>query len=277
MVDEKKQLQNIKNPEKPMAFLGGAVAVIGALLFITPYVTMQFGAYGFYFKYFGGIFFVIGLFMVYYYGKKSKDFNRLLTSEEEKILWVYDDGRYESYVAHIQKEGVQGNKQKLIILLIVTVAMLVMMFFVLPKNEKLMVYLFAIGMFGISSTFIYILPLLEMRRINNKPYCTIVTTDEAFSMGTYHRWKECKAKVKEGLVPGMTVLAFTYEGMTANGKMTREWHALLPSEDQDRVEEARQMAVLINRKRKRKDKDGQRERSFLDRLILKALNRDHEN
>jgi len=277
MVEDKDLLKNIKNPELPMVVLGGAVALIGALLFITPFVIAQFGAYGFYFKYFGGIFLVIGLFMIYHYGKKFKAFNRLLTSDEEKLLWFYDDARYESYVGHIQKAGIQGNKQKLIILLIVTIAMLIMMFFMLPKDEKLMVYLFAIGMFGISTTFIYILPILEVKRIKNKPYCTIMTMDEAFCMGTYHQWKECKAKIKEGLVPGMTVLAFTYEGMTVNGKMTREWHALLPSEDQDTLEEARQMTLLINRKRKRKDKDGQKERSFLDKLILKALNRDYEN
>ncbi len=277
MVEDKNLLKNIKNPELPMAILGGAVAIIGTLFFATPMLMPQLAAYSFYFKYFGGIFLLIGLYMVYYYGKKAQDFKRLLDSNEEKILWFYDEERYEAYVGHLQKNGLEGNKQKLMLLFLMTVAMLAILFFILPKGEKLMLYLFAIGMFVLSALFLYVFPLLEIKRIKNKPYCTIITADEAFNMGTYHRWKECKAKVKEGLVPGMTVLAFTYEGMTVNGKLTREWHALLPSEDPIVLEDARQMTANINRKRKKKEQQGQTKRSLLDRLILKALNRDHDN
>lgn len=270
-------MKDIQNPLKLNIIFSVVVAVLGVLVVFVPGLVADIGRYQFYCNYFGIIMIAFGIGFTFYYVKGYKDFDRFMAEDAEKIRWDYDETLYKGFVGELNAIQAKADKKKYYMLLAIVVVLSVALYVMLPQESKMMGIVFGIFFFVLATIFVMVLPYSFRLRSDSKPYCSVVSDGQAFIMGRYHHWTKAKAKVKEhdNGYRIYRVLSINYESMTSNGKMFREWNALLPDESTDTIQAAKNMANKINRRTKNIASQGKK-KDILERTFDKMMNRKDE-
>lgn len=270
-------MNDIQNPLKLNIIFSVVVAVLGVLVVFVPGMVADIGRYQFYCNYFGIIMFIFGAGFAIYYFKNYKNFNQFIQNDEKKIRWDYDDALYQGFMGELNSIQAKADKKKYYMLLGVIVVLSVVLYIMLPQESKMMGISFGVFFLILATAFVLVLPYSFRIRSGSKPYCSIVTEDQALIMGRYHHWTNAKAKVKEhdNGQRVYRVLAINYESFTSNGKMFKEWNALLPDESPETIQNAKNMANKINRRTKDIANQGKK-KDILERAFDKMLNRKDE-
>lgn len=267
-------MQEIKNPNQMNIILGIVGVVMGVLLIFVPGMLVDLGAYQFYCNYFGIAIIIFALGWIFYYARRSAQFKAFMASDQEKIQWNYDDALYRSFIGELLTIQKKSSRKRFLILWGVIIALSVALYFLLSPESRNFAFFFG-GFFTLTAAiFVLVAPNAFRFRAAEKPYCSIIAVNEAYTMGRYHRWDRCRAKVKfhENGENEFHVLGLNYEGFTANGKLFREWSALFPNSEEGTLKEAREMASKINKATK--VFESKPKKDILERAFDKMLGRD---
>ena len=267
-------MNDIQNPLKLNIILSLVASILGILVVFVPGMVADIGPYQFYCNYFGIILIAGGILFALFYFKRYKAFESFMKSDEEKICWEYDDALYESFIGELNAIQKKASKQNFFILLAIIVVLSVILFIMLGEESKMLAVAFGMFFAVTAVVFVLIAPNSFRLRATNKPYCSIIGVDQAYMMGRYHSWNRARAKVKEhdNGQHVYRVLAINYEAMTVNGKLFREWNALMPNENSETIQIAKGMANKINRRTKEFEGKGKK-KDILERLFDKMLGR----
>lgn len=271
-------MEEFKNPYLTNLISGGIGILLGLLVVFVPGKVTDIGAYQFYCTYFGIALMVFALAWIVYYVRRNRQFRAFLASDEEKIRWDYTDEQYAPFKGELYDLQMKAIRKKLYTLLGSLVLMTVVLYFLLSEAHKGFVIIFFVFFALTSLITIFLGPLSHKRRADTRPYCSIIGVNEAYVMGNYHRWTKCHAKIKQHRTDthNYHVLALNYECFTANGRLFREWNAMMPDYGQETQKEARAMASTINKATKNLAKQPKKdpiERAF-DAMLGKNKNTD---
>ncbi|MDO4288691.1 MAG: hypothetical protein Q4C55_05835 [Eubacterium sp.] len=268
-------MSDIKNPLKFNFICALVLAVLGVLVIFVPGRVADIGAYQFYCTYFGIIMLAGGLGFAVYFHLQSKKFAAFISDLEGKLVWKYDDAYYEGFVGELNAIQKKRDNKKFYILIAAVVVLTALLYFMSAPEARYFAFIFGGFLLLAIVLFVWVFPNAYRTRAGVKPYVTIVGEGEAYIMGRYHHWKLAKAKLKnhDNGRQIYRVLAINYQGMTVNGKMYREWNALMPKEDQEHIQAAKAMADKINKRTKGFENQGAN-KDFLERIFDKMLGRD---
>ncbi|MEG0075681.1 MAG: hypothetical protein RR310_06405 [Eubacterium sp.] len=270
-------MKDIKNPLKTNIFLALMVSLLGVMLVFIPGMIVDLGAYQFYCNYFGIVMIVGGIIFAIFYYTKYNQFKKFVESDKEKIRWDYEDEFYQDFVGELNNLQKKASKKKFFILLAVILALSVLLYFMLGTDMKMLSLVFGVFFTLISIIFVLIVPQTFRFKAVEKPYCSIISEDEAYIMGRYHSWKRANAKIKEHDNGHQIykVLAINYESVTVNGKLYREWNALMPNQDEETLKQTKMISSKINKRTKVINSQG-KEKDILERLFDKMLGRNKD-
>ncbi len=268
------EVNEIKNPLKFNIICSLAAVVVGILLLLVPRLMLDLGAYQFYTTYFGVVFLIGGLGFAWYFNKQSNHFKAFIANLDDKLIWKYEDSLYEGFIGELIAIQKKRDNRKFYILIALVVVLTALLYFLSAPEIRYFAFIFGGFLLLAIVLFVWIFPNAFRTRANVRPYITILGEGEAYIMGRYHHWKLAKAKVKshDNGHDVYRVLAINYQGMTVNGRMYREWNALLPNESKETVQEAKAMAEKINKRTKVFESQG-KDKDLLERLFNKMLGR----
>ena len=267
-------MSDIKNPLKFNFICALACALLGVLVVFVPGMVADIGAYQFYCNYFGILMIVGGLGFALYFHKQSQNFKAFISSLEDKLVWQYDDDLYEGFIGELNAIQKKRDNRKFYILIAAVVVLTVLLYFLSAPETRYFSFIFGGFLLVGIVLFVWIFPNAYRTRANVKPYVTIIGEGEAYLMGRYHHWKLAKTKLKnhDNGHQVYRVLAINYQGMTVNGRMYREWNALMPDEKPETIQAAKTMMNKINKRTKGFESQG-KNKDILERLFDKMLGR----
>ncbi|WKY47183.1 hypothetical protein Q5O24_12560 [Eubacteriaceae bacterium ES3] len=270
-------MEEIKNPLRTNIIAAIIGALAGVCLIVAPMIIEVFRIYQFYFAYFGIIIIIFAIGFFIFYQKRSQQFKKFLEQRDDLLNWEYDDDQYTGFIGELNAMQRAANKKRVWILLLIIVAVSVLLFFLLSDDMKWLSFIF-FGFFMVSSLlFTIVFPESFKYKAMVKPYVTIISYDEAYIMGRFHKWTKAKAAIKnyDNGSQIYKVLAINYEAWTRNGKMFQEWTAVIPDpKNPEMLSEAKRWVNRINKasadyENELKDKKGWWERQF-DKLKKKS-------
>ena len=267
-------MNDIKNPYKMNIIIGVGAIIVGILLLLIPNMIPDVKAYEFYFIFFGIALIVFGCCYFYYYNKRSKKFRDFLNSDQEKLVWKYEDEDY--YLSFVDElDSIQSKQifKRVLLFAGIIVVLSIALYFTLEPTQRFIAILFALIFIGVIFVFTVLLPQGFKISAQRKPYYTIIAQNEAYIYGRYHSWDRCHVKLKyhEGETENYHVLGVNYEAFTANGRLFREWSALLPDSSDETIKEAKDMASKINQATR--IYEAQQREDFMEKLFNKMMGR----
>jgi len=243
-------MEQIINPEKQNIIFALLAAVLGIIVTLIPLVIVAVAAYQFYFAYFGIVIIVFALGFALYYYSRFKQFIAFLEKKDDALIWEYEEEQYTTFIGELNKIQKTSSKKKVWVLLGIELVIAILLFILLPSEMKWLSVLF-FAFFGIVSLmFTIYLPMSFKYKAMVKPYVTIISRDRAYIMGRFHKWTKAQAKIKnfDNGENTFKVLAINYEAMTRNGKMFREWTAVIPDPDsKEMIASAKKWVDRINK------------------------------
>lgn len=124
-----------------------------------------------------------GIIFALFYFKRYKAFENFIKSDAEKIRWEYDDALYESFIGELNAIQKKASKKKFFILLAIIIVLSVILFFLLSEESKMLAVAFGVFFAVTAVIFVLIAPNSFRLRATNKPYCSIISEDQAYMMG----------------------------------------------------------------------------------------------
>jgi hypothetical protein len=272
-------MEKIQNPEKQSVMLTFVGMVLGVIVIIIPFIFKSIAIYQFYFTYVGIVIIIFAIGFWIYFSRRLKQCDVFLENKDQALVWEYEEQEYKAFVGELTTLQKTSSKKKVWILLGIELVISIILFILLSPESKWFSAAFFIIFGGISLIFTLVMPNTFKYRAMIKPYVTIIDFDSAYIMGRYHRWTKAKAKVKDydNGEKVYQVLSINYEAMSRNGKLFREWTAMIPNSDNKEVmQEAKKYASQINKLSRKKEKSAKEKKSYLEQLFLKMLGKTKE-
>ncbi len=274
--ENKAVIDSIGNPFIVQYLVSGFSLIVGIYLFFTgrslPYgpVQIYFNIFGMFFIIFGAAFCALNL-------NKNIKFNKFIKKDKHRIIWVYEDGRFEQFYVGLKTQNPGVNKSRLWLLAGLVTILTWFLYATLSVEVRWTAVPFGLLCLVFLMMTSFLIPRYYLTSAKKKPYISIIDDDEAYACGRYHHWNKGFVRYKalpDIYGPETMEMLMTYQSRGVIGKSTPTFHVFIPSNDSWTLNFARREGKRINKQRKELNNNPQREDDFMDKAFKKMMGRE---
>ncbi|MGI6110253.1 MAG: hypothetical protein ACOYB8_10495 [Eubacteriaceae bacterium] len=213
---------------------------------------------------------LMGLFYVWHYLKKGKKFRQYMAQQDHKIVWKYSEEEYKKFLENMNLLITKPSLWQVILVLVGVITVTVLLVLISPADTMWVIIPIGVILFAMSCIFMFAAPRYFLVNAYDAPYISVIDNHQALILGRYHDWKIGNASIRV-FPPEFTIkgyaLTIGYEGYSMGGKVTYEWSALLPNDNETTIEEAQKQVRAINTYAKERAVYEKKNGDWLDRFF----------
>ena len=227
-----------KNPQKTVVRVALGVVLLGTLLIVLPFFTMDGMSGGFALTTGGAFIFLCGAITAAVYASRARTLGRILAEKNLLAHWRVDDAEQRR---HADAEYEEEKKEKGALFLVVAVITLAigLVFLFVAGEAGPIVFLVLLGVLAIVGLVAWSGPRIHRRRSRRIGGEVYISADGAYVDGMLHTWRLLGARIEhasfeEGQTP---TLEIAYSAPVMYGRQAYTIRIPVPRDQEERARE----------------------------------------